>query len=53
MKMKALISFTGYGMTLSKGQEVEMDDKSGARFDLERLGWLEPVTEKKTAKAKA
>jgi hypothetical protein len=39
-KVKALISFSAYGIHARTGQELTIEDK-GKRLDLEKLGWIE------------
>lgn len=49
-RVKAIISFSGFGYSVDTGQEFEIEDK-GIKSDLERRGWIEPVETKKEKKA--
>jgi hypothetical protein len=39
-KVKALISFSAYGIHARTGQELTIEDK-GKMLDLEKLGWIQ------------
>lgn len=51
MRYKALVGFNAYNITASSGDELIIEDK-GIALDLEKLGWVEPMSEKEqTARA--